>query len=120
MKIIITKITNKLIRFPFPIFSTMNYIDSQTLTRDSDEVSCVAVINENTIVSGSADNLLRIWDIKSGKVIQTLTGHSSEVFCVFMINENIIVSCSADFLLKIWDVTSGKEIKSLTGHSNIV
>ena len=104
----------------------MNYIESQTLTTTefaeghSSYVRCVAVINDNTIVSGSDDNSLKIWDIKSGEEIKSLTGHSDFVTCVSVIDENTIVSGSRDYSLKIWDVNSGEEIKILTGHSDWV
>ena len=39
----------------------MNYIDSKTLTGHSASVLSVAVINENTIISGSYDQSLKIW-----------------------------------------------------------
>ena len=81
----------------------MNYIPTQLLKGDLNKISCVGVINPNTIVSGGEDGTLKILDVKSKKVIKTLTGHTTPVNCVAVVNENIIVSGCYDNLLKIWE-----------------
>ncbi|KAG9025143.1 hypothetical protein FRB95_010502 [Tulasnella sp. JGI-2019a] len=60
---------------------------SQTLwtaTKHSNSVSCIAVSPDGTtIVSGSGDNTLRLWDAKTGAVIgKVMEGHTSWVNCV--------------------------------------
>ena len=73
-----------------------------TLSGHTNSVWCVAVLNESTIVSGSADKSLRIWDAESGETKKTLTGHSNWVSCVAVLNESTIVSGSDDNSLRIW------------------
>ncbi|ETO21756.1 G-protein beta WD-40 repeats containing protein [Reticulomyxa filosa] len=74
------------------------------------------------IVSSSAEKIIEIWDITSGKVIKTLKGHTHSVYNVeFSSDGNMIVSCSEDGTIRLWDIRSeGNEIKKLQGHSDYV
>ena len=49
---------------------------------NTDDIVCVAMIDEKTIVSGSHANSLKIWNTETGKVIKKLIGHSDIVFFV--------------------------------------
>jgi WD40 repeat protein len=67
------------------------------------------------LVSGSADNTLRLWDASSGKPIgDPLQGHTNWVRTVaFSPDGRRLVSGSADNTLRLWDAASGKTIKEL-------
>ncbi|ETO35044.1 WD-40 repeat protein, partial [Reticulomyxa filosa] len=71
----------------------------------------------NTILSGSADKSIRLWDIRSGEQIQVFDGHKSFVFAVeyspFAIknsngNSKVICSGSSDNTIRFWDIRSNK------------
>ncbi|WP_454620442.1 WD40 domain-containing protein [Bradyrhizobium cenepequi] len=71
-----------------------------------------------TIVSGSRDKTLKLWDASSGRELRTLSGHSSLVTSVaFSPDGRTIVSGSRDETLKLWDASSGRELRTLRGHS---
>ena len=75
------------------------------------------------IVSASADNTLRIWDVATGKPIGSpMYGHTDYVrFASFSPNGKHIVSASDDKTLRLWDATTGKSLGvPLTGHSGWV
>jgi WD40 repeat protein len=61
------------------------------------------------IVSGSADNSLRLWDASSGKQLgPPLQGHTSLVSSVaFSPDGRRIVSGSGDNTLRLWDASGG-------------
>jgi WD40 repeat protein len=62
------------------------------------------------IVSGSADNTLRLWDILGKPLGQPFQGHTSTVFSVaFSPDGQRIVSGSLDGTLRLWDL-QGKQI----------
>jgi WD40 repeat protein len=58
-------------------------------------------------VSGSNDNTLKLWDVKSFKEVKTLEGHISCVSSVvFSANGKYFASGSFDKTIKLWDVRS--------------
>ena len=74
-----------------------------------------------TLVSGSGDKTVKLWDAATGKEIKTLTGHQDAVLSVsFSRDGKTLVSGSGDKTVKLWDAATGKEIKTLTGHQDAV
>lgn len=55
----------------------------------------------NLLVSGGADNLVRIWDISAGSNL-ILRGHSQSITKV-RFSEKYIASCSLDQTICLWD-----------------
>lgn len=52
------------------------------------------------VVSGSYDNTLKIWSLKSGECSHTLRGHIAHVLCL-QFHCNTLVSGSADKTIKV-------------------
>ena len=78
------------------------------------------LIDENTIVSGSSDNSIKIWDVESGEVIKTLVGHSKLVSCIAIMNKDTIVSGSFDYTIKIWDVNmASAPLRTIKVHEQL-
>jgi len=111
-----------------------------------DEVTCMS-INSGTLVSGSQDKTIRVWDLITGNCVQTLdinfstiplqTSSTSETELNkdVMSNEpmgNISVTGAlqaydvalatgtVDGLVRLWDLRSGEVIRTLKGHSNAI
>jgi len=73
------------------------------------------------LASGSYDNTIKFWDIKSGECIKTLEGHNDSVFSVtFSPDGRLLASGSGDNTIKLWDIKSGECIKTLAGHNGSV
>jgi WD40 repeat protein len=75
------------------------------------------------IVSGSADDTLRLWDADTGQPIGgPLTGHTDMVASVaFSPDGHHIVSGSNDRTLRLWNADTGQPIGApLTGHTGAV
>jgi serine/threonine protein kinase len=85
-------------------------------------VNCLAISPDGkTLVSGSADNSVRLWEFATGKALKTLTGHTSYVNTIAITPDGkTLVSGSADTTIKLWDLASGKELKTLRGHQGFV
>lgn len=73
----------------------------------------------NTLISGSSDTTVKVWDIASGKCKTTLRGHEGIVHGVG-VNGNQIVSGSSDRMIKVWDMQSGKCLRTLEQQDNTV
>ena len=56
-----------------------------------------------TIVCGSGDNVLRVWDL-TNDTSRVLNGHTRSVCSVAKLNETTIVSGSSDNTLRVWDL----------------
>jgi WD40 repeat protein len=73
------------------------------------------------IISGSWDETIKIWDIKSGKCIKTLYGHTGSVNSIVITSDGkTIISGSNDKTIRLWDIKSGKCINILEGHTSYV
>jgi COMPASS component SWD3 len=73
----------------------------------------------NLIVSGSFDETVRIWDVKTGRCIKTLPAHSDPVSaCCFNRDGTLIASSSYDGLCRVWDTATGQCLKTLICDEN--
>jgi small GTP-binding protein len=70
-----------------------------------------------TLASGSSDNTVKLWDIRSGKLLRTLAGHKDWVWSVaFAPLGGTLASGSNDGTVKLWKIQSGKLLRTLKGH----
>lgn len=88
---------------------------SRALTRGS------LAISPNGEILASADSILdrtiKIWDLRTGKVLRTLTGHSDSVVAVaFSSDSQQLVSGSKDTTIRIWDLHTGELVRTVMGH----
>ena len=71
--------------------------------------------------SGSADGVIRLWNVTTGQPLNTLEGHMSDVWSVtFSRDGSILASGSADGTIRLWDATTGQLKQTLEGHTNDV
>jgi WD40 repeat protein len=60
--------------------------------------------NGEGIVTGGADESVRLWDVQAGAEVKRLTGHRGKVVSVgFAAGEEYLVSGATDGAVKIWD-----------------
>ncbi|KAJ3006932.1 SCF ubiquitin ligase complex subunit cdc4 [Thoreauomyces humboldtii] len=87
------------------------------LTGHNNSVRAIAGYG-NTLVSGSYDSTVRIWDLKSGTVVHTCRGHREKVYSVGYSHElERAVSGSMDAFVKIWCTRTGTCLYDLEGES---
>lgn len=103
----------------FKIWNINTGICENTVVGDA---TCVALISDNTFVTGSEDGSLKIWDFE-GNLEEILT-HHTEIVTVIAVsiwnNKQYIITGSIDLLIKIWDVDTLKVIFNLTGHETTI
>src|SRR5258708_2050835 len=72
-----------------------------------------------TLVSGSTDKSIKLWDAVGGQVLRTMSGDSDTVSSVvFTPNGKRIVSGSFDRAILIWDTHSGQLLRTLRRAPN--
>jgi WD40 repeat protein len=75
----------------------------------------------NLLATGSFDNTIKIWDVKTGQCLHTCKGHTNQVYCVAWNNDGtMLASASQDKTIRLWNPKDGKSIKELKGHTEIV
>jgi WD40 repeat protein len=79
---------------------------------DSADIEALAMNPDgSTLISGSCDNTIKIWDLKTGQLMRTLEGHKSILTCITLSPDGqTLASSSWDKTVKIWDFHTG-EIK---------
>jgi|SRR5262245_12605608 len=69
----------------------------------------------------SARGDLRLFEVKSGKLLANLGGHADVVACVaFTSDGKTLASASFDKTVRLWDVATHELKQTLTGHSDFV
>ena len=93
----------------------------RTLSGHSDYVNTVAITPDGkTVISGSDDKTIKIWDLETGTENFTLQGHSDLVNAIALTPDGkTVISGSNDNTIKIWDLATRKEIATFTGESYI-
>ena len=87
-----------------------NYVSSMFRNHDGSQIA-----------SGSDDKTVKVWNAKTGDLVQTLEGHSDFVRSVcFNHDGSQIASGSNDNTVKVWNAKTGDLVQTLEGHSNYV
>ena len=75
----------------------------------------------NTVLSGSVDETMRLWDLRTGHCVRTMEGHAGVVRSVDMDGHcRTAVSGSTDKTVRLWDLGSGRCSATLEGHSGLL
>jgi WD40 repeat protein len=108
-------------------------MESRTLSQEEEKQAVIPVVNlkghtdairtldlspdGNYLASGASDNIIKIWEIKTGKCLQTLQGHTKGIFTLKFLPDGRLASGSWDFTIKLWDWKKGFCLKTLRSFS---
>lgn len=77
--------------------------------------------NAQTLVSGSEDTSIRIWNFQTGELLQTISAHSAAVNALDISPDgSMVVSGSTDKTIKFWNLNNGVRLRTITGHQDAV
>ncbi|MBG1242879.1 WD40 repeat domain-containing protein, partial [Nostoc sp. NZL] len=93
--------------------------DERTFKGHSNSVRAVALTADGKrVISASADNTLKLWNLKTGKDERTFKGHSNSVRAVALTADGKrVISASDDNTLKFWNLETGEEIATFKGEA---
>jgi hypothetical protein len=88
----------------------------------SDSVLCLQFSADGKrLVTGAADNFVRLVSLEDGKVIRSFEGHTHHVLGVSLRKDGkVIASAGADNTLRFWDAETGDRRKSASGFEKEV
>ncbi|CAG8441927.1 11864_t:CDS:2 [Diversispora eburnea] len=91
-----------------------------TLVGHTHSVRALAGVG-NTLVSGSYDCTVRVWNIWTGECLWRLIGHTQKVYSVVLdAKRKRCMSGSMDGTVKVWSLEDGTIVWTLEGHSSLV
>jgi len=91
------------------------------LSGHTDRVSSLTFSPDGTsLVSGSYDNTIKLWDMQTGGVVKTFQGHSGGI-CSVSISPNFttIASGSDDKTIRLWDIQTGECYRMIQQESSV-
>ncbi|KAI4734639.1 WD40 repeat-like protein [Aureobasidium sp. EXF-12298] len=81
-------------------------------------VTCM-LLNSDTILTGSDDTKINLYDAQTGALRKTFEGHDGAVW-VLQQDGDILVSGSTDQTIRVWSIATGKCLNSFRGHTSTV
>jgi COMPASS component SWD3 len=76
-------------------------------------------MHHSLLASGSFDETVKLFDIRSGECVSTLPAHSDPVTAVaFNRDGTCVASASHDGLIRIWDVGTSECLKTIFASGN--
>jgi hypothetical protein len=91
----------------------------KTLLAHTDWVRCLSFTpNNQTLISGSFDQSIKLWNMADGKMLHDLQDHHKGVFALAVSADGkTLASGSWDETIKLWNISSGELISNLSGHT---
>jgi len=73
-------------------------------------------VSATRLYSGSLDNTIRVWDLKTLQCVQTLSEHKAAVTSVLCWDQKLL-SCSLDKTIKVWSASESGNLEVMHTHS---
>ena len=81
---------------------------SGALSGHTKQTTCVVFSSDGTsLVSGSHDNTIKLWDMQTGGIVKTFFGHSEVFFVSISADCTTIASASDDNTICLWNIQTG-------------
>ena len=104
------------------ILDVVTGIRRSALSRHTVKINALTFsLDGKSLVSGSDDNTINLWDIQTGGVIMTFSGHKSWVKAISISPDcTRIASGSDDHTICLWDAQTGECCHIIDGHKSSV
>jgi WD40 repeat protein len=93
-----------------------------TLQGHSGWVNCIAIAQDGlTLISGSEDNTIKLWNLQTGQLKRSFKGHFGLVRAIAISPDGQkIISGSGDKTIKVRELPRGRVSRTFHGHSDHV
>jgi WD40 repeat protein len=90
--------------------------------KSNEKANCAIFSHDSkTIIIGSENSQLKLYDLESSTILNTLKGHSKPVKCLALTEDDkFLFSGSSDQSIRVWSLISSECLKVLEGHSEAV
>jgi WD40 repeat protein len=96
-------------------------VPTRSLTHPDAALVCVPSADGKKLFTGSADKILRVWDLAKLTIERQYAGHTGPVSAVAVsANGQLLASGSDDGSIRFWSQATGKETDILQGHPGTV
>lgn len=106
------------------VLDTTYFNEISSLNAHQGGCSSVSFLDENSLVSGGKDALLKIWDLENNTLFKSIPAHNYVVYDILKLNDELWVTCSRDKTIKIWDSRFEKVLQRIDfkngGHRHSV
>ncbi len=105
------------------IWNAVNWEALTTLSEPQYRIRSIAYSLDQTMLAvGSDEQLVRIWDAKTGRSIRTFSGVANRIWTIAVSPKSAsgdiyLASGSDDARIRIWNPTTGELLKTLIGHT---
>lgn len=83
-------------------------------------VTGALVLKGERVLSWSADNTLRVWDVDTGEAVAVLSGHTDDVDGALQLSGGRVLTWSKDGALRVWNFETGEMVAELAGYKGNV
>ena len=92
------------------ILNSITGSQTSVLSGHTEMVTCLTFSSDGTsLVSGSGDRTVKLWDLQTGGVVKTFSGHTDWVWSVSISADfTKIASGSNDDTIHLWDIQTGE------------
>jgi WD40 repeat protein len=80
---------------------------------------CSAVVSsdgQHLVSAGSADDRIKVWDLRTGQLRRTLTSHPRLTSLALSPNNQFLAGGGDNDIVKVWSFANGRELCTLSGH----
>jgi dipeptidyl aminopeptidase/acylaminoacyl peptidase len=93
------------------------HLGNVKLKHDNMIIAAAFAPDSKTAATGGWDNMVRRWDVATGKELGRFTGHEKPVYGVaFTPDGKQLASASEDRTIRLWDIKTGKTVRRFDGH----
>ena len=83
-------------------------------------VTCIAQVGQHHVWAGYSDGCIRVYDVKSGLLLEELWHHEGAVCCLVVGSDHLVYSGAQDWKVYQWDQKTRTFLRLFFGHANTV